>query len=217
MPATVPAASVPHTPADQRAAPPVPDQVEPVPEWEEQPLAKPQAIGPDRHWLPAAYTLAAGLAAAALFGVAPAVWDAIDYVRSYDLVDSPHVARWALVTFLLGVVQVAYAAYLFQLPDWTSVWVVTLYSLALAGLYALMLGLVLISGDDGLLVGPQGLELSDKLAGGQAALWCLAMTCVSMILAFFAGRLSGQWRRAESLILGAGVQPAVAAPLSFER
>jgi len=158
---------------------------------------------PDRRWLPAAYSLAAGLIAAALFGAAPAIWDVVDYVRYYELVDSPHVARWALVLLLLGLVQIAYALFLFQLPDWASVWVVTLYSLGLAGLYALMLGLVLISREDGLLVGQHGLQLADKLAGGRAALWCLAMTSVFTILAFFAGRLSVQWRRAESARLAA--------------
>ena len=172
----------------------------------EEPLApeastsEPHAMAPDRHWLPAVYSLALGVVAAALFGIAPAVWDVVEFVRYYDLVDSPHVARWALVLLLLGVVQIAYAVFLFQLPDWTSVWVVTLYSLGLAGLYALMLGLVLISREDGLLVGPHGLQLADKVAGGQAALWCLAMTSVSTIIAFFAGRLSVQWRRTETLL-----------------
>jgi hypothetical protein len=181
-----------------------PDDVPPPtvaePELLAEPSPAPPAARPDPHRLPAVYALAAALVAAALFGIAPAVWDVVDYVQYYDLVESPQVARWALILLLLGCVQVAYAVYLWQLPDWASMWVVTLYALALAGLYALMLGLVLISGEDGLLVGPHGLQLADKLAGGQAALWCLAMTSVSTILAFFAGRVSVQWRRAESLL-----------------
>ena len=181
------------------AADSVPADMSPVEETNELVASQPAAL-PDRHWLPAVYWLAAGMIAAALFGIAPAAWDVVDYLQYYDEAADPHVARWALVLILLGVVQTAYAIYLFQLPDWTSVWVVTLYSLALAGLYALGLGLVLISGDDGLLVGPRGLQLADKLASGKAGLWCVAMTCVSTIIAFFAGRLSAQWRRAESLV-----------------
>lgn len=173
---------------------------QPLPEPTLEPQGPPQRITPDRHWLPATYWLASGLIVASLFGIAPAVWDVMEYVQFYDEAAAPHVARWALLLFLLGAVQAAYAVYLLQLPDWTSVWVVTLHSLALAGLYALLLGLVLISRDDGWLVGPRGLQLADKLAGGQAALWCLAMTCVSIILAFFAGRTSAQWRRAELLV-----------------
>ena len=59
--------------------------------------------------------------------------------------DTPFVARWALVLFFLGIVQLAYAVYLFQLPDWTTVWVVTVLLLLLAAGYAGVLGLVLMS------------------------------------------------------------------------
>lgn len=145
----------------------------------------------------AAYQLAAVLAVAALFGVAPAVWDVAEYLQ---IAESPFVARWAFVLLFLGVVQLAYAVYLFQLPDWTSVWVVTLFSLVSAAGYAAVLGLVLVSSADAFLIGSQGLQLADKLAGGKAALWCLCMVSLSTLLAFFAGRLSVGWQRAEMLL-----------------
>jgi hypothetical protein len=156
----------------------------------------------DAHNVLVVYQLAAALVAAALFSVAPAVWDVVDYIRVYQTeFASPQthfVARWALVLFFLGIVQIGYAVYLFQLPDWTSVWVVTMVSLLLAALYAGVLGLVLITRDDGWIV--QSLQLADKLAGGKAALWCLAMVCLSTILAFFSGRLSVKWHKAEMLL-----------------
>ncbi len=145
----------------------------------------------------AAYQLAFALAAAALFSVVPAVWDVVEFLRTAD---SAFVARWALALFFLGVVQLAYAVYLFQLPDWTTVWVVTLFSLALAAVYAAVLGLVLLSPPDGFLVGSGGLQLADKLSGGKAALWCLCMISLSTILAFFAGRLGTSWHRAELML-----------------
>ncbi len=147
----------------------------------------------------AVYQLAAALVVAALFSVAPAVWDLVEYIR-IDEFDAPFVARWALVLFFVGIVQLAYAVFLFQLPDWASVWVVTLFQLALAAAYAAVLGIVLMSDTGGLLVGPQGLQLADKLAGGQAALWCLCMVSVATILAFFAGRMSVRWRQAERML-----------------
>jgi hypothetical protein len=101
-------------------------------------------------------------------------------------------------------VQLAYAVYLFQLPDWATVWVVTMFLLLLAAGYAGVLGLVLVSGSDGFFVGPHGLQLADKLAGGQAALWCLCMVSLATILAFFAGRMSVQWQRAERVLRVAG-------------
>jgi hypothetical protein len=157
-------------------------------------------ISADPHWLPAVYLLAGAMAGAAVFGMIPAAWDVADYWR---LADSQFVARWALVLVGLGLVQIAYAVYLVQLPDWTSVWVVTLHSLALAALYAMVLGLVFISREDGAIV--RALQLSDKLAGGQALLWCLCMVSISVILAFFAGRLSVQWHKAETLLRRAGL------------
>jgi hypothetical protein len=198
--ATPPAPIEPALPASE----PTPIASEPAP----PPLADVQptvsaALHADASRTLAVYQLAAALAIVALFSVAPAVWDVIEYLQTEDL-DAPFVARWALVLFFLGVVQLAYAVYLFQLPDWTSVWVVTVWLLVLAFGYAGVLGVVLISQADGFLVGPHGLQLADKLAGGQAALWCLCMVSVATILAFFAGRMSVQWRRAERMLRVAG-------------
>jgi hypothetical protein len=155
---------------------------------------------PDHNHQLAIYQLAAALIAAALFGVAPAVWDIVEYVQ---IPESQFVARWALVLLLLGAVQIAYTIYLVQLPDWTSVWVITVYLLFLAAIYAAVLGLVLISSESGLVVG--ALQLADKLAGGKAVLWCLCMVGVSTILAFFAGRLSARWHKTEMFLRHTGL------------
>lgn len=164
---------------------------------EAPPVHRPAATGsPIAHdaTLWSVYQLTAAVVAAALFSMVPAIWDVVEYVQ---IVESQFVARWALVLLFLGIVQLAYAVYLFQLPDWASVWVVTLQSLALAGLYAAVLGLVLISREEGFFV--RALQLHDKLAGGKAVLWCLCMVCVWTIMAFFAGRLSVRWRHKEQL------------------
>ena len=132
---------------------------------------------------------------AALFSVLPSVWDAIVYANGTSA--SP-VGRWGIVLAMLGVVQVAYAIYLIQLPDWTTVWMVTLFALASASLYAMALGLTIISGEEGWLV--SFLQLSDKVGGGKAALWCLCMMSVMTLLAFFAGRISVRWRQTEAML-----------------
>lgn len=141
------------------------------------------------------YQLAAAVIAMALFSIAPAAWDIVDYWR---VPESQFVARWALVLLFLGAVQVAYAVYVIQLPDWGTVWVVTLVSLGLATLYAMVLGLTLISSESSPIV--RFLQLEDKIAGSKAALWCLCMTSVAVLLAFFAGRLSVRWHRTEQLL-----------------
>jgi hypothetical protein len=145
----------------------------------------------------AVYQLAVALVAAALFSVAPAVWDLVEYLR---IDGSPFVARWALLLFFIGVLQLAYAVYLFQLPDWSSVWVITVFALCGAALYAAVLGIVLMSAPDGVLVGPHGLQLTDKLAGGKAALWCVAMVALLVMLALAAGKLCLSWQRAERML-----------------
>jgi hypothetical protein len=174
------------------AAPPVVSNLPPAPQA--------VLLGADRGNVWAAYQLAAAIVIAALFSIAPAVWDVIEYAQ---VPEGQFIARWALALFLLGAVQLAYAAFLVQLPDWTSVWVVTIYSLSLAAVYAAVLGLVLLTSEHGLVV--TALQLSDKLAGGKAVLWCLSMVSVSTILAFFAGRLSTRWHRMEGTLRGAGL------------
>jgi hypothetical protein len=178
------------------AAPPV--ATDPGPAIASAAAAHP--LGADRGNVWAAYQLAGAVILTALFSVAPAIWDVVEYAQ---FPEGQFVARWALALFLLGLVQLAYAAFLVQLPDWSSVWVVTVYSLVLAAIYAAVLGLVLLSSEEGLVV--RALQLSDKLAGGKAVLWCLSMVSVSTILAFFAGRLSARWHRTEGTLRGAGL------------
>jgi hypothetical protein len=139
---------------------------------------------------------------AALFAMIPGVWDVIEHLT---IEDSPYVARWAFLLLALGLVQIGYSVYLIQLPDWTTVWVVTLYALAMAAIYAMVFGLTLITSTDGTLVGV--LQLHDKVAGGQAALWCLCMASLFTLLAFFAGRMSVRWRRAELVLHSVGLTP----------
>ena len=145
------------------------------------------------------YQLAAALIAAALFSMAPAAWDIVDYWR---IPESHFVARWALVLIFLGTLQLAYGVYVIQLPDWGTVWVVTLYSLGLATLYAMLLGVTLLSPESGAIV--SFLQLGDKIAGSKASLWCVCMVSVATLLAFFAGRLSVRWHKTEQILRSVG-------------
>ncbi len=136
-----------------------------------------------------AWLLAASLAAAALFGAAPAIWDLVQFAQAAE---NAFVPRWALALIAVGIVQGAYALYLGQLPDWMSGWIVTLVSLALAALYAGMLGVTLLASAESSLL--QELDLAETVLSGRAAMWCLCMTSILASLAFFAGRTSIRWR-----------------------
>lgn len=134
--------------------------------------------------------LAAGLAAVALCGIVPAAFDIMAHLRTAG---SPGVAVWAYLSLWIALLEVGYAIYLMQLPDWSSVWVGTLVSLAIAVVYAMLLGLTFLSRQDGWLV--RTLDLSDQLAGGRAAGWCFIMLCLTSLISYLSGRMSVRWHQ----------------------
>jgi hypothetical protein len=184
--------------------PPPPDAVAPPAGGLDEPALQPQrhgvVHGSDKRL--AVYQLSAAMIAAALFSMIPAVWDVLEHL---SIPESQYVARWAFLLLALGLVQLAYCVYLMQLPDWTTVWVITLYALAMAAIYAMVFGLTLITSTDGTLV--RALQLEGMVAGGQAALWCLCMSSLFTLLAFFAGRMSVRWHRAELVLHSVGLTP----------
>jgi hypothetical protein len=152
----------------------------------------PPAMTPTPDQKLAAYALALSLMTAGTFGMAPALWEV---VLAAQFRDGSLVARWALMVLALGVLHWAYAAYLAQVPDWTSGRVVTLFSLAMAAIYAALAGVTVMGGPESFLV--RGLELGEVLASGKAVMWCLCMTTMMATLAYFAGRTSARWRAGE--------------------
>jgi hypothetical protein len=134
------------------------------------------------HWL------AVSLAGIALCGVIPAALDIFDHLRTEG---SPGVAVWAYLSLWIALLQISYAIYLAQLPDWSSVWVGTLVTLAISVLYAMLLGLTYLSRHDSWLV--EKLELSDQLSGGRAAGWCFIMLCLTSLVSYLSGRMSMRW------------------------
>lgn len=135
--------------------------------------------------------LAAALLITGLVGMVPAIIDVVEHMLSET---SDGVSRWACALLLIGMLQSAYAMYLVQLPDWSSVWVVTIFTLALAAGYAAMFGLTLLSTDQGHFV--QILELADRVHGGKATAWCLIMLSLMSLTSYFSGRVGVRWRNA---------------------
>ncbi|MEX0818388.1 MAG: hypothetical protein WD070_02310 [Pirellulaceae bacterium] len=133
--------------------------------------------------------LAAAILLTGLVGVVPAGIDIVEHSLSQT---SGGLSRWACALLLVGVVQCAYAVYLVQLPDWSSVGVVTCVTLAIAAGYAAMFGLTLLSSDQGHFV--QLLDLADRLRGGKATAWCLIMLSLMSLTSYFSGRLGVRWR-----------------------
>ncbi len=147
----------------------------------------------DQRWT--VYQLGASLALAALFGAVPAV---LDIVAHFQAIESPGISRWAWVLLLASGIQLAYAAYLFQLPDWSSVWTVSIVMLVFATAYAMLLGLLLLADRQSQVI--RFLELTDARAGHKATGWCLIMLSICSLLAYFSGRISSRWQHAYRMV-----------------
>ena len=141
------------------------------------------------------YYLGIALVLAALFGAIPAIMDIVQHFRT---IDSPGVSRWALTLLLASGIQLAYAVYLMQLPDWGTALVVSLVTLVMATAYAMFLGIAILAREDNQII--QLLGLAGSGYGKKAAGWCLIMLSISSLLAYFSGRISVRWRQAYEML-----------------
>jgi hypothetical protein len=135
------------------------------------------------------------LAALAIFGVAPAVWEWFELWRNPE---QPPVPPWVFALLITGVLQLAYAVYLSQVPDWSALWATTIATLAVAAAWAALLGTTLLGRDESALV--TLFRYADKLEGNRAAMWCFIMLCFTSVLAYFLGHTAVRWQRSYRLL-----------------
>jgi hypothetical protein len=102
--------------------------------------------------------------------------------------------RWAVAVLGVGLLQVVYAIYLAQVPDWSSVWVVFLATLGTAAAYAAVMGLRLLASPGNPVLIALELEAT-RFSAGQQAGWCLIMMLLNVAVSYAAGRLGAAWRR----------------------
>ena len=124
--------------------------------------------------------LAAALAGIALLSILP-----VALGRHLDLRSAP---PWALWTVLLAVVQLVYAGWLANAPDWATVRVQMILSAALTTIYAMAMTLVLLTPQTRSLI--LGLDEVRRLAPA----WCGLMLLVMAVATWYCGRTSTQWR-----------------------
>jgi hypothetical protein len=105
-----------------------------------------------------------------------------------------HLERWAIFLVGLATLQFAYAIYLIQLPDWSSVWVLSAVTLLLSTAYATLMGIRLLTSRAIPLTVWLGME-GDQFTGGQEAGWCLIMVLLTATFSYFAGHFGMQWYR----------------------
>ena len=157
-------------------------------------------VEPSVEWRRSSLHLAIALALIGLFTAAPAV---VHLIQNSPLASMLAMAmpRWVAFLLLVAGIHIAYAFYVAQLPDWSTVWVVAITMLALATMNSVMLAVTLLGSPNASLV--RLLELHDYLRGGRAAGWCFIMLCLSVTVAYCAGRMAARWHTAETARLQA--------------
>ena len=104
----------------------------------------------------------------------------------------PGIPIWIHILILFAGIHVAYSIYLIQLPDWSTIWVVSIVTLIQAMIYAMLLGLSLLASIQSPLL--SSLELTHRLRGGSISLWCVVMICLNSLFSYFGGRFGLSWR-----------------------
>lgn len=137
-----------------------------------------------------AYKIGLWLAAAAVISLIPVLVEVTQRVHEHGALG---MARWAQVLTLASGLQLVYAAYLCQLPDWSTLRVVSAVTLALAAGYAAALGALILARPHSQLV--LFLELADAGPRAGASAWCLGMLVVFTLLAYASGRTSFRWQQ----------------------
>jgi hypothetical protein len=141
----------------------------------------PDAYEAERRRIRAVQWLSLGLAAAVAFSLMPVCW-----LHHLNVEAAP---GWARLVLLLALVQAIYIAWMLNVPDWASVWVLMLVFASVSALYAMGAAMALATPlDHPMLLGMGEVRHS-------ALSWCGAVLLVMSLATYFCGRMSTQWRR----------------------
>jgi hypothetical protein len=102
--------------------------------------------------------------------------------------------RWACAVLLLGFLELCYTVYLLQLPDWSSLRVVSIVTLGIAAVYAAVAGVRLLAAPGNRLLEFWELD-GNVFSSSQEVLWCLMLVLLTGSLSYVVGHLSTQWSR----------------------
>lgn len=104
-----------------------------------------------------------------------------------------HTPRWIPLSFLSMTIILALSMYLWQLVDWSALWMISVALAALACVYAGMIGLSVFSQTGTVVL--QKLSLVDLHARGQLTRWSFSIFSLTIIPAYLTGSSSLRWFR----------------------
>jgi hypothetical protein len=125
--------------------------------------------------------LAAMMAGTAVLSLLP-----VFVLRQVNLLVAP---PWALWTILLATVQLVYAGWLVNAPDWVTARVQMVVSAAVTTVYAMIMTLLLVAPRN------QPLILGLSEVRQSALAWCGLMFVVMAATTWYAGTTAARWRR----------------------
>ena len=195
---------------DPRVAPPgrqQPDAVLPPPDPSLS--ATVRGIEHDSARVTTVYQMAAILTFLAVLSMWPAAIQVVQHF-SAGQDEIAGIDRWAQWVLLVGFLLLAYAVYLVQLPDWSTLWVATISTAAVSFSYALALGMCCAdslgwsfsSSDTNPFV--LYLEVGDELVRGQATRWCAIVLALSGMATYCLGRASYHWYKTRNPVVVEG-------------
>lgn len=164
----------------------------PGPEPEPREVVRGVEHDPGKKWT--VYQLGACLAILACVGMIPGILEVVRHTQDFD---SRGIERFAYFVFFFSGIQLIYAIYMVQLPDWSTARVVMVVSAMVSVLYAISMGVALMAGNDNAIIAAFG--LSAQQSAGYVSMWCCMMTLLMSLLTYFLVRTSLRWQRAYEL------------------
>lgn len=130
----------------------------------------------------------------ALVNMVPAIYHWFHWTQ---LADNGSLPRWIYIQIFVGAIYLIYALFLAQIPDWSALRSVALAMLVMAFVFGFVSTGLLIGGGQGSLTGFLGIPYT---LIRQACIWCVAMLCLATLMAYWGGKESSNWQRAEALL-----------------
>ncbi len=150
-----------------------------------------EAAARQKQELNSAYGLAICLVLVALVSVAPLL---MIVVRTGQRLEVMQLEPWALAVIFSAILQCVYVVYLVQIPDWSTLRVVSILTLVHATGYAMLAGARILAPPGNTLMRLAGLEDGHFTIGQQAG-WCLLLLLLYGTICYVAGHWAGKWHR----------------------
>ena len=150
-----------------------------------------QGLEPDSQYRGTVASFAIGMLVLSLIEVIPAV---VTIIQNSQLAEPERLNHWVYLLLLAGIIQLAYSIYLWQLPDFSSLWVVTLVSLTVATLHAFLLAIRVLADENHAIIA--GLQLNlETLSPGKQAGWCMVVLILFGSYCYFSGKTALKWQQ----------------------